>query len=115
MVEMGPDEFEELAAEALEEIPDQLMELVDNCLLIIEDANEQDPTILGLYEGIPLTERGHSCSAVLPDRIFIYRLPTLRMCQTREQVADEVLTTVVHEVAHFFGIEDGRLHELGWG
>lgn len=115
MVEMDADEFEELAAQALEEIPDELMALLDNCLLIVEDANEQDPDLLGLYEGIPLTERDGGYAGVLPDRILIYRLPTLAMCQTREEVADEVLTTVVHEVAHFFGIEDDRLHALGWG
>ncbi|WP_420176385.1 metallopeptidase family protein [Luteococcus sp. OSA5] len=115
MVEMDAQEFEELAAQALEEIPEELMALLENCLLVVEDANEQDPELLGLYEGIPLTERDGGYAAVLPDQIFIYRLPTLAMCQTREEVADEVLTTVVHEVAHFFGIEDDRLHALGWG
>ncbi|MGO4957779.1 metallopeptidase family protein [Luteococcus sp. Sow4_B9] len=114
MVEMDADEFEELAAEALEEIPDELMALLDNCLLIVEDRNEDEPEILGLYEGVPLTERDGGYSAVLPDRIFVYRLPTLEMCESREEVADEVLTTVVHELAHFFGIDDDRLHALGW-
>lgn len=113
-VRMGPDEFEELVEEALEEIPDELMALVDNCLLIVEDANEEDPTLLGLYDGIPLTERGNDYAGYLPDRIFVYRLPTLEMCHDADEVYDEVLTTVVHEIAHFFGIDDDRLHEPGW-
>ncbi|MEL4356375.1 MULTISPECIES: metallopeptidase family protein [unclassified Luteococcus] len=115
MIEMGAAEFEELVADALEEIPDELMALVDNCLLIVEDANDEEPGLLGLYEGVPLTERDGSYTAMLPDRIFVYRLPTLELCRNREEVADEVLTTVVHEIAHFFGIDDERLHRLGWG
>lgn len=115
MVKMTADEFEELVEEALEQIPDELMGLVDNCLLIVEDANDDDPSLLGLYEGIPLTERDGTYTAMLPDRIFVYRLATLDMCSTRDEVAEEVLTTVVHEIAHFFGIDDDRLHELGWG
>ncbi|MDN5563476.1 putative Zn-dependent protease with MMP-like domain [Luteococcus japonicus] len=114
MVEMGADEFEELVAEALEEIPDELMSLVDNCLLIVEDFNDEDLTLLGLYEGIPLTEREANFTGMLPDRIFVYRIPTLEMCRDADEVAEEVLTTVVHEIAHFFGINDERLHELGW-
>ncbi|MEL4506369.1 metallopeptidase family protein [Luteococcus sp. H138] len=115
MIRMDAEEFEELVERALDEIPDELMALVDNCLLIVEDANEEEPGLLGLYEGIPLTERDGTYTAMLPDRIFVYRLPTLELCHTREEVADEVLTTVVHEIAHFFGIDDERVHELGWG
>ena len=113
-VQMDANEFEELVAEALEEIPDELMSLVDNCLVIVEDATDEDPTLLGLYDGIPLTERGTDYAGYLPDRIFVYRLPTLEMCADADEVADEVLVTVVHEIAHFFGIDDERLHELGW-
>ncbi len=115
MVWMEADEFEELVAQAVEEVPEELFALVDNCLLIVEDRNEDEPDILGLYEGVPLTERDGGYSGFLPDRIFVYRLPTLQMCRSREEVADEVLTTVVHEIAHFFGIDDAQLHELGWG
>lgn len=113
-VRMGVDEFEALVEQALEEIPDELMALVDNCLLVVEDANGEDPTLLGLYEGIPLTERGNDYAGYLPDRIFVYRLPTLAMCRDADEAYDEVLTTVVHEIAHFFGIDDARLHDLGW-
>ena len=73
------------------------------------------PSLLGLYEGTPLTERGQWYSGVLPDRITIYRLPILRMCADDQDVVDEVRITVIHEVAHHFGIDDDRLHELGWG
>lgn len=114
MVEMSAEAFEDLVSDAIEQIPDDLFALVDNCLLIVEDANDEEPDLLGLYEGIPLTERGGDYAFELPDRIFVYRLPTLRMCQTVDEVRDEVLTTVVHEIAHFFGIEEDRLHELGW-
>jgi predicted Zn-dependent protease with MMP-like domain len=73
---------------------------------------EQPPATLGIYEGTPLTERGHYYGGVLPDRITIYRNPTLRICDTVDDVIDEVHITVVHETAHHFGIDDARLHEL---
>ena len=73
------------------------------------------PSLLGLYEGIPLTERAAGTRATLPDRITIFRLPTLAICDTREEVVEEVHITVVHEIAHHFGIDDARLHELGYG
>ena len=112
---MGADEFEELVADALEQIPAELLGLVDNCLLVVEDRNPDEPDLLGLYEGVPLTERDGGYTGYLPDRITVFRLPTLEFCRTRQEVADEVLTTVVHEIAHFFGIDDDRLHHLGWG
>ena len=96
-------------------IPDELFGLLENCVVIIEDvAPADDPDLLGLYDGVPLTERDGSYSGVLPDRIFIYRNPTLQLCDTVEDVVDEVHVTVVHEIAHFFGIDDDRLHELGY-
>ena len=112
---MSTEEFEELVAEALDEVPDELARLVDNVIIVVEDDVEPgDHSLLGLYQGVPLTERGHYYAGAMPDRITIFRGPVLRMCQTREEVLDEVAVTVVHEIAHHFGIDDDRLHELGW-
>jgi predicted Zn-dependent protease with MMP-like domain len=115
MLSIPPDEFEDLVAEALDGIPPELSALMRNVAVFVEDeAPEDDPDLLGLYEGVPLTERGDWYSGVLPDRILIFRLPILRECETREDVVEEVRITVVHEVAHHFGIDDERLHELGY-
>ncbi|WP_190129829.1 metallopeptidase family protein [Streptomyces mashuensis] len=116
MLEMTREEFEELVAEGLDRIPPELTRLMDNVAVFVEDEPEGDhPDLLGLYEGTPITERGEWYAGVLPDRITIYRGPTLRMCATREEVVEEVEVTVVHEVAHHFGIDDDRLHALGYG
>jgi predicted Zn-dependent protease with MMP-like domain len=111
----GP-EFEELVAEALDSIPPELTALMRNVAVFVEDdPPADDPDLLGLYDGIPLTERGEWYTGVLPDRITIYRNPTLAICRTRDDVIAEVEITVVHEIAHHFGIDDDRLHELGYG
>jgi predicted Zn-dependent protease with MMP-like domain len=108
-------EFEDLVAEALDEIPDELARLVDNVVIVVEDDVEPgDEPLLGLYEGIPLTERGHDYAGAMPDRITIYRNPILEICDTVDDVIDEVHITVVHEIAHHFGIDDDRLHDLGY-
>lgn len=113
-VEVTPEHFEALVDRALSSIPEELFDLVENCIVVVEDRNEEEPDLLGLYEGIPITERDSMYSGVLPDRIFVYRLPTLEMCSTLDEVVDEVHVTVVHEIAHYFGIDDDRLHELGY-
>jgi len=114
VLQIPAEEFEELVAEALDEIPDELARLVDNVLFVVEDDSEERGQLLGLYEGIPLTERGTSYAGVMPDRITIYRLPILAICDSVEDVLDEVHVTVVHEIAHHFGIDDDRLHDLGY-
>jgi predicted Zn-dependent protease with MMP-like domain len=112
---MSPEEFEDLVAEALDAIPDELARLVDNVIIVVEDdVPPGSDRLLGLYEGIPLTERGASYAGVMPDRITVYRRPTLEICDTVEDVVEEVHVTVVHEIAHHFGIDDDRLHELGY-
>jgi predicted Zn-dependent protease with MMP-like domain len=112
---MSPEEFEDLVAEALDEIPDELASLMDNVVIVVEDdVPPGRERLLGLYEGIPLTERGTTYAGVLPDRITVYRRPTLEICDTVEDVVEEVHITVVHEIAHHFGIDDDRLHELGY-
>jgi predicted Zn-dependent protease with MMP-like domain len=115
VIELPRDRFEELVADALDEIPADLARMMDNVVVLVEEHNPEEPDILGLYEGVALTERGVDYAGVLPDRIFLYRGPILAACDTEEDVVEEVAVTVVHEVAHHFGIDDERLHELGWG
>lgn len=115
MIEVTREEFEDLVAQALDEIPPALSALLDNVVIVVEDdAPADDPHLLGLYSGVPLTERGSWYAGVLPDQISVYRHPTLAICNTRDDVVEEVHITVVHEIAHHFGIDDERLHELGY-
>jgi predicted Zn-dependent protease with MMP-like domain len=117
VVEMTEPEFEEAVADALDQIPPELAAQMDNVVVLVEDEppDSEHGDLLGLYEGTPLTERDSWWAAgSLPDRITIFRGPTLRMCASRDEVVDEVAVTVVHEVAHHFGIDDARLRELGW-
>jgi predicted Zn-dependent protease with MMP-like domain len=117
LVDVDEEQFETLVSLALDQVPPELAALMDNCVVLVEDRPPSDgpPDLLGLYEGIPLTERGEFYSAVLPDRIFIFREPTLAICRTFDEVVEQVHITVVHEIAHHFGIDDDRLHELGYG
>jgi predicted Zn-dependent protease with MMP-like domain len=113
---MSPERFEELVGDALDSVPQELMRLLDNVVVLVEaDSPDGDRELLGLYEGYALTSRGVDYAAVLPDRITIFRNPILNICDTEDQVVNEVRVTVVHEIAHHFGIDDARLHELGWG
>jgi predicted Zn-dependent protease with MMP-like domain len=112
---MSPARFDELVSEALDAIPPALTAAMDNVVVLVEEANPDDPHLLGLYEGVALTSRDTTYGGLLPDRITIYRAPILALCSTEDQVVDEVTITVVHEIAHHFGIDDERLHELGWG
>jgi predicted Zn-dependent protease with MMP-like domain len=107
--------FEELVVEALDGVPPELADLMDNVVVLIEPEPQPDePDILGLYDGVPLTERDSSYTFREPDRIFIYRGPLTRMCESPEELIDEVRITVVHEIAHHFGIDDQALHDLGY-
>jgi len=116
VLDIPPEEFEDLVAEALDEIPDELARLVENVVFVVEDDSADEPgSLLGLYEGVPLTDRGQWYAGAMPDRITIYRRPILAICRTLEDVVDEVHVTVVHEIAHHFGIDDDRLHDLGYG
>ncbi|MGY2066909.1 metallopeptidase family protein [Blastococcus sp. SYSU DS0619] len=107
--------FEGLVADALDQVPAELMALLDNVVVLVEDRNPDEPGLLGLYEGYALTERGWDYGGSLPDRIMIYREAICDICETEDDVVEEVTITVVHEIAHHFGIEEDRLHELGWG
>jgi predicted Zn-dependent protease with MMP-like domain len=115
-VEMSSERFEELVADALDEVPHELLDLMDNVVILVADDPPADqPDLLGVYEGYSLTDRGWNYSGVLPDRILIFRNPILGICADEDEVVDEVAVTVVHEIAHHFGIDDARLHALGWG
>ena len=123
---MSAQEFEDVVGDALDRIPADLAEAMDNVVVLVQDepdpemltAEDYDeaglPTLLGLYDGVPLTERDEGWSMVLPDRILIFRGPLERWCTSREELVEEIMVTVIHEVAHHFGIPDERLHELGW-
>jgi predicted Zn-dependent protease with MMP-like domain len=119
---MSEADFEAAVSDALDRIPPELAHTMNNVTIFIEDdytpqpGEDPDTVLLGLYEGVPLTERDSWWDAgSLPDRITIYRQPILDICASREDVIEEVTVTVVHEIAHHFGISDERLHELGWG
>jgi predicted Zn-dependent protease with MMP-like domain len=115
-VAMSVERFEELVSDALDTVPDGLIRLLDNVVILVADESPPgEPELLGLYEGYALTSRGTDYGGVLPDRIMIYRNPILRICSAEADVVHEVRVTVVHEIAHHFGIDDTRLHELGWG
>jgi len=114
-VEMDRPSFEELVNSSLDGIPDELARLIHNVVVLVEDDPPPgDPDLLGLYDGVALTERYGDYGMELPDRIFIFRNPLLAMCDSEEELVDEVRITVVHEVAHHFGIDDDRLHDLGY-
>jgi predicted Zn-dependent protease with MMP-like domain len=112
---MSRRRFDELVADALDTIPPELMRAMDNVVVLADDRHPDDPSLLGLYEGVALTERTSDYGGVLPDRITIYREAILDICVDEDEVVDEVAVTVVHEVAHHFGIDEATLHRLGWG
>lgn len=112
-MELSREAFEDLVGEALDDIPPELTAQLRNVVIVVED-DAPERGLLGLYQGVPLTERGDWYGGVLPDHISIYRREILRICETEADVVDEVRITVVHEIAHHFGIDDDRLHELGY-
>ncbi len=113
-VRMSPQRFDELVSDALDQIPAELTAAIENVVVLVEGRHPDEPDLLGLYEGIALTERDSSYGGSLPDAITIYRDALLDICDTDDEVVEEVTVTVIHEIAHHFGIDDDRLHELGW-
>jgi predicted Zn-dependent protease with MMP-like domain len=114
VIDVSRERFEELVADALDSIPAELAEAMDNVVVRVEDVGPRR-SLLGLYQGVPLTRRDSGYTGmVLPDRITIYRQAILARCRSEEEVVHQVAVTVVHEVAHHFGIGDRRLAELGW-
>lgn len=114
-VQISAETFDRLVDEALDLIPPQLAKAVDNVVVLVADRHPEEPDLLGLYEGVPLGERGSDYGGSLPDVIHIYRDAIADICETEEEVIEEVAITVIHEFAHYFGIDDEQLHELGWG
>jgi predicted Zn-dependent protease with MMP-like domain len=113
LIDVPVARFEEMVGEALDSLPPALGKLMRNVAVTVNE-DGGDGSLLGLYEGVPLTARTHQYSLAMPDRITIFRRAILAMCNSEEQVVEEVRRTVVHEVGHHFGISDERLHELGW-
>jgi predicted Zn-dependent protease with MMP-like domain len=111
---MDPQRFDELVSDALDLIPAELTAALDNVVVLVAERHPEDRELLGLYEGVALTERDSNYAGSLPDTITIYREALLDFCDSDDDVVDEVAITVIHEVAHHFGIDDNRLHELGW-
>lgn len=115
MLEMDPEAFEQLVADELDVLPDDMVDGLDNVVFLVEDRPEDGSLdLLGLYDGLAITERDRYGNGELPDRIFVYREPHLSVCEEIDELRDEVHTTLVHEIAHYYGIDDERLHELGW-
>ena len=114
MFEVSNRRFEELASDALASLPAELSSQIDNLVIVVADEAE-GRSLFGLYEGVPLTKRSAmSYSAVMPDRITLYQVTICRHCSTEDEVKAQIRKTVIHEVAHHFGISDSRLDELGW-
>jgi predicted Zn-dependent protease with MMP-like domain len=114
-MELDRDAFEAVVERALDEIPNEIARVVHNVVVLVEDdPPSEEPHLLGVYDGVSLTERSIDHTG-LPDRITIFRRPLLAMCTDADELVREVRITVVHEIAHHFGIDDHRLHELGYG
>lgn len=115
MVHLDEDSFDALVSDELDRLPDDMVNGLDNVIIVIEDRPEDGSLdLFGLYDGLALTERDRYGMGELPDRIIVYRDAHLHACDSEEELRDEVHTTLVHEIAHFYGIDDARLHELGW-
>jgi len=114
-VELDAETFEALVVDELDQLPDDMIDGLDNVVFVVEDRPEDGSLdLLGLYDGTALTERDRYGFGEMPDRIILYREPLLAICEDEEELRDEIHVTLVHEIAHFYGIDDDRLHELGW-
>ena len=113
MQPVSPQEFEGYVADALDQLPPELVARFDNVVVVVEDENDEDPDLLGLYEGVALTERG-DYSGALPDRISLYRIPLCLLAEDTDHLVEEIGVTVVHEFGHHVGLDEQRLHDLGW-
>ncbi|MEN2741922.1 metallopeptidase family protein [Microbacterium sp. X-17] len=112
---LDADAFEELVTDELDRLPDEMIDGLDNVVFVVEDRPEDGSLdLLGLYDGVALTERDAYGFGEMPDRIILYREPLLSICADEDELREEVHVTLVHEIAHYYGIDDDRLHELGW-
>ncbi len=115
MEPVSQDAFEEMINDALDTIPEEFARHMTNMVVLARDFNPDEPMLLGLFEGIPLTEQHSNHSGFLPDAVFVYKDALEAMCSDEEELRHEVKVTVLHEVGHYFGLEEHELHELGWG
>lgn len=114
-LDLSEEEFEKVVIEELDELPDEMVDGLENVVFVTEDRPADGSLdLLGLYEGVALTERDRYGFGELPDRIVLYREPLLAIAETLEELRDEIHVTLVHEIAHYYGIDDDQLHELGW-
>lgn len=115
MLELDADEFERLVVAELDALPDDMVDGLDNVVFVTEDRPDDGSLdLLGLYEGVALTDRGQYGFGELPDRIVLFREPLLRIAGDLDELRDQIHVTLVHEIAHYYGIDDAQLHELGW-
>jgi predicted Zn-dependent protease with MMP-like domain len=117
---MNHSQFEDVIRETLDSLPDWVHDALDNVeVLVIDEPDEEHDTegqgLLGLYIGLPLSERGADYAGELPDEIYIFRRPHLELGLPPYQLRDEIVRTLIHEIAHYFGIDDDHLDEIGWG
>ena len=115
MEPVSQQEFEEMINDALDTIPEEFARHMTNMVVLARDFNEDEPSLLGLFEGVPLTEQYANHTGFLPDAVFVYKDALEAMCNDVEELRHEVKVTVLHEVGHYFGLEEHELHELGWG
>ena len=115
MLEVSPAEFEELVADGLDSLHDDMLAALDNVIFLVEDEPEDGSDILGVYEGFSLAERNAYGYGEEPDRIILFRKNLLSHCADRDELTEEIRVTLVHEIAHFYGLSEERIHELGWG
>ncbi|PPF63310.1 hypothetical protein C5E11_07150 [Clavibacter michiganensis] len=114
--DIDAEQFEALVVAELDLLPDDMIDGLDNVVFVVEDRPEDGSLdLLGLYDGVALTERGQYGFGEMPDRIVLYREPLLELVEDLDELKDQIHVTLVHEIAHFYGIDDSRLHELGWG
>ena len=114
-MDIGEEDFYALAEEALATLPEKLLDDLENVAIVVEDEPEDGSETLGVYEGTALTERDSSWFGMLPDRVVLFRGPLSRMCEDEDELFEEIAITLVHEIGHYHGIDEERLHELGWG
>jgi predicted Zn-dependent protease with MMP-like domain len=114
-LEMSSDEFERLVVDELDQLPDDMVDGLENVVFVVEDVPEDGSLdVLGTYDGVALTERDRYGFGEMPDRIILFREPLLAFCEDVDELRDEIHVTLVHEIAHYYGIDDDRLHTLGW-
>ena len=114
--EVDTEQFEKLVIDELDLLPDDMVDGLDNVIFVTDDRPEDGSLdVLGLYDGVALTERGNYGFGELPDRIILYREPLLEVSADLDELKEQIHVTLVHEIAHFYGIDDEHLHELGWG